>query len=990
MKKFLLIAVAAFGMLMTACSKDEVAQPVVGGEESVVTFTVEAPVMATRAHGDGYSATELNWAVYDRNADEGSEPLFTDSKNFDQDQLTTTVKIPFVNGMTYDVLFWAEAPGTESPYAVDWAAKTVGYADATKLVSNSEDYDAFYYFLTGDELPEITGPVTKTVELKRPFAQLNIKTNDADKAEQSDVVVKNVQVVVKNGYTAFDFVYGNGINQGAVTFGSFAKLGDTTLATNYLFTGGEKSLVDVEFSYTDENEKVSDEGRTMEFAAVPVQRNYRTNIVGSLLTSEGNFNIVTLPGFDGTETFDAPSEWDGVSTETPAADANGVIRINSAEEFVGLMEVTGNSIFIGKTILLELDIDLKGNAIKGIGGDSNFAGVFDGQGHTVSNFTLDATHRSYYAGLFNQVSHGGTIKNLTVKNATIKGKSMVGAVASSLDSNATVENCKAIGCTLIGVKKVGSVVGYSAGSTVKGNYAENCTIVFSEKEAGEVLGYENTGSTVEGNTFENIVFMPSAAALAKEMTPDANGVINISRDYTISGDWTSLKYSGEITINGNGHTLKGLNKPLLVGNAAAKLTINDLTIANSEIGVAANENGLGTGAFLCFIDAYGSAAFNNCHLVASTVTGNERAGGLLGYTSGENLSIKNCTVVDCEIKAVGGAAGLVCHTDALTEVKDSSVENITVEATEDRTGKAALAGAVIGTVNGNTIFNNVTAIGNTVKNYGAVGYSEMIGRINGKLTIDGQTCVAPGVTMNADGSVYTVSTGAGFKYLATVVLADGSKNITAELANDIDLAGIEWPAVKTSAAFVLDGKDHAIKNLTTSAVEDHGFYSTALFTSTRKATTIKNLVVENAAITGKGGDNSHGAFLVACNYADLTISGVTVKNSRISNCDRTGGLVTYLYFKTANVENCVVEGCTINSIGTAGAVLGMNNGHNFTMKGCNVVNTTVSSSEGNIKAGIFIGTWQNAGTLTSENNTHSGSKAINAGVETNNEIGRHA
>ena len=737
------MAVAAMGLLFTACSKDEVAQPV-GGEESVVTFTVEAPVMATRAHGDGYSATELNWAVYDRNADEGSEPLFTDSKNFDQDQLTTTVKIPFVNGMTYDILFWAESPA--SPYEVDWDAKTVGYKDANALVSNSMNYDAFYYFLTGDELPEITGPVTKTVELKRPFAQLNIKTNDATEAAQSDVVVKNVKVVVKNGYSSFDLAAGEGDTKGEVAFGFAPKQGDETLAVNYLFTGGEKSLVDVVFSYTDEYDKVSAEGRTMEFASVPVQRNYRTNIVGSLLTSEGNFNIETLPGFGGTETFDAPSEWDGVSTETPAADANGVIRINSAEEFVGLMEVTGNSIFIGKTIRLELDIDLKGNEIKGIGGDSNFAGggdsnfagVFDGQGHTVSNFTLDATHRSYYAGLFNQVSHGGTIKNLTVKNATIKGKSMVGAVASSLDS-ATVENCKAIGCTLIGVKKVGSVVGYSAGSTstVKGNYAENCTIVFSEKEAGEVLGYENTDSTVEDNTFKNIVFMPSAAALAKEMTPDADGVITLTRDYTVTGDWTSLALSGTVTIEGNKHTIKGLNQPLVAGTSGINITVNDLTITESEIGVAAKEGGLGTAAFISYIDYSGKASFNNCHLLNSKVTGNERAGGLLGYTSGENLSIKNCTVVNCEIKAVGGAAGLVCHTDALTEVNASSVENITVEATEVRTGKAALAGAVIGTVNNDTTLTNVTASGNTVTNHGAVGYSDMVGRVvSGTLTIN--------------------------------------------------------------------------------------------------------------------------------------------------------------------------------------------------------------------------------------------------------------
>ena len=120
----------------------------------------------------------------------------------------------------------------------------------------------------------------------------------------------------------------------------------------------------------------------------------------------------------------------------------------------------------------------------------------------------------------------------------------------------------------------------------------------------------------------------------------------------------------------------------------------------------------------------------------------------------------------------------------------------------------------------------------------------------------------------------------------------------------------------------------------------------------------------------------------------MNISGVTVKGSTISNCDRTGGLVTYLYFAAAKVENCVVEGCTINSIGTAGAILGYNNGNNFEMTNCKLVNTTISSSEGNNKAGLFIGTWAKSATLTKSGNTHTGSKAINAGVETNNEIGR--
>ena len=296
MKKFLLIAVAAFGMLMTACSKDEVAQPV--AEKSTVTFSVATPELSTRAHGDGLSATALAYAVYNR-ADKAL--LFKGTATMSA--LTATVKIPFVNGMTYDVLFWAAAP--ESPYTVDWTAKTVGYTDAAALDSNSEKYDAFYYFLTGDELPKITGPVTKTVELKRPFAQLNIKTNDAKEAKQSGVEVKNVKVVVKNGYSSFDLAAGAGKDKNDVTFDFAAKQenanteGVQLLAVNYLFTGGEKSLVDVEFTYTDVNGKVAATGEVMEFAAVPVQRNYRTNIVGSLLTSEGNFNIVTLPGFDG-------------------------------------------------------------------------------------------------------------------------------------------------------------------------------------------------------------------------------------------------------------------------------------------------------------------------------------------------------------------------------------------------------------------------------------------------------------------------------------------------------------------------------------------------------------------------------------------------------------------------------------------------------------------------------------------------------------------
>ena len=296
MKKFLLIAVAAFGMLMTACSKDEVAQPI-GGEESVVTFTVEAPVMATRAHGDGLTATQLFWAVYDKN----DHLLFQSSEVTVMSGKEATVEIPFVNGMAYNILFWAEA--VQSPYSVDWANLEVGYTNAAALVSNSEKYDAFYCYFT--ELGEVTGPVNEDVELKRPFAQLNIITNDHANAEKSGLNVDKVSVAISEGCDKFNLANGVGIKADAntvITFDEATKLADDHLAVNYLFTGGEKSLVNVTFAYTDGDlTKGGNASGSMEFASVPVQRNYRTNIVGSLLTSEGSFDIIIDKEFEGEE-----------------------------------------------------------------------------------------------------------------------------------------------------------------------------------------------------------------------------------------------------------------------------------------------------------------------------------------------------------------------------------------------------------------------------------------------------------------------------------------------------------------------------------------------------------------------------------------------------------------------------------------------------------------------------------------------------------------
>ena len=766
MKKNLFMSMLAMaGMLFaTSCSQDELLNEPTTGDYVNAKFTIgTSDGIATRATiGNGTKADKVACAVYDKNGTE-LEKLY---KVVDVTDKKATYEIRLAKGQSYRVAFFAYN-STADAYDVT-KLNNITIKDSQN--SNIENRDAFTAYRDVDAT---VNAIEENVTLYRPFAQLNLGVDNTEwtDAVNAGVTVSKSKIIVTNVYNQFS-AYDNAVVATAepvtmtfemntipteeleVDVDRDGTIADTEkfkyLALNYLLVGDagtEKSLTDVEFVW--ENADASKTNNpTTHFKNIPVQRNYRTNIIGKLLTNPATFNIVIDERFNDNTNFDSPendyivSVWDGVSTTTPEADADGVYRISSAEELVGLMNVTGNSIFSGKTIELQCNIDLANNTVKGIGSGSgsNFAGVFDGKGFSISNFTIDATDRDYYAGLFNQVSHGGTIKNLTVKNAKIKGNSMVGAVASSVDSNAAVENCKAINCTLSAVKKVGSVVGYSAGSTVKDCYAENCVIEYSEKEASEILGYENTGSTVSGNTFNNITFKASAAALANELTP-VSGVITLTRDYTVSGDWNSLSYSGDITINGNGHTISGLNKPFLAGNAASKLTVNNLTIADSNIGIAAVENGLGTGAFICFMDANTSVAFDDCHLVSSTVTGNERAGGLIAYSSANtSVSIKDCSVEDCTITAVGGAAGLIAYTQTVTEITNSKViGNTTIEATEDRTPKGtAVAGAIVGTVYANTTLTGVT-VDNTVvvKNTGATAHSDMVGRVvSGTLTVN--------------------------------------------------------------------------------------------------------------------------------------------------------------------------------------------------------------------------------------------------------------
>ena len=261
------------------------------GENAQVTFSVGTPEIATRAYSDGQTATVLQYAVYDAAGNELTDLTVTDAEIHG----STTVNLQLTTGNTYSVIFWAAAEN--APYTVDFGAKTMT-VDYSNAVSNDETRDAFYKYHTFT----VTGTQTETIELKRPFAQLNIGTADYAASTSAGYTPTKSAVTVKNIYSTLNLATGavDGSDEATFNFADIKKdetfpvAGYEYMAMNYLLVPTDKEVVDIEFTYTDAN----NDAKTRTVGSVPVQRNYRTNIYGNLLTSNVDINVEIKPEYN--------------------------------------------------------------------------------------------------------------------------------------------------------------------------------------------------------------------------------------------------------------------------------------------------------------------------------------------------------------------------------------------------------------------------------------------------------------------------------------------------------------------------------------------------------------------------------------------------------------------------------------------------------------------------------------------------------------------
>lgn len=326
---------------VSSCSEDEY-----GNDVENVSFSLSLPSESTRTMGEGLNADLLHYYVY-RKEGEALRYLEEKSGTVDIVGFKADLSLSLVKGWNYKIVFWADHAGNSFyNYDAETHVMNINYEGA---VGQDDSRDAFY---TVEDI-SLSGPLQRNLTLTRPFAQINVGTDDVAAAKEKGITVTQTGMTVKGVYNKLNLVTsevdGKQVN---VEFGMgdipdsgesfpFAGGGDAGseatsqsydyLAMNYVLTAKGRCTIDV--SVTTDNANV----KQIDVTQVPVERNWRTNIYGSLLTG-GNPGTEIIP--------------------------DNLIEISTAEELKSHM-AAGDSIILKNDLEIILNGDDESIAVSG-------------------------------------------------------------------------------------------------------------------------------------------------------------------------------------------------------------------------------------------------------------------------------------------------------------------------------------------------------------------------------------------------------------------------------------------------------------------------------------------------------------------------------------------------------------------------------------------------------------------------------------------------
>lgn len=251
------------------------------------------------------------------------------------------------------------------------------------------------------------------------------------------------------------------------------------------------------------------------------------------------------------------------NTEVMQPEANVTYLYNASDLRLFEKSVNGGNTYAGKTVKLMNDVDLAGIEWNPVGqtGATQFQGIFDGQGKTISNMTVNNPSESEHvsSGFFGWLENtsGVVVKDVKFDKANVTGSHYVGVVAGYLSG--TITGCEVNGSTVNGVNmnseangdKVGGIVGYINAGTVSNNTVTNCSVI-GNRDIGGIVGAITAETTFTSNavsdtkiTYETEKSYGSAGAIVSGrlgVVPDST---NTSSNVTVI-KWAPVSTAGQL------------------------------------------------------------------------------------------------------------------------------------------------------------------------------------------------------------------------------------------------------------------------------------------------------------------------------------------------------------------------------------------------------------------------------------------------------------
>ena len=306
MKKFLLYASAVSAMMLAGSCQKEVLSPVSEGEASV-KFSIALPDgLQTKAMSKAESTDIVYYEIWNSN---WSRQLYPVEEAGVQSAYASaevkgckaTIDLKLISDQTYNFIFWAQNEGCGAYDVTELKNVGVNY-DVIGAEGNQDKFDAFYAVKT----IKVEGPVNETITLYRPFAQLNFGADEMT-TTFGNIEVTDTEIEVSGLATVFNTLTGSGEQAvtSPVTFKANGIATDEILSTggksytwvtmDYMLMMEKQALVNVEASF---GVKDMDLPVTHSLTNVPLKKNYRTNVVGDLFTTDAKLQIVVDPDFN--------------------------------------------------------------------------------------------------------------------------------------------------------------------------------------------------------------------------------------------------------------------------------------------------------------------------------------------------------------------------------------------------------------------------------------------------------------------------------------------------------------------------------------------------------------------------------------------------------------------------------------------------------------------------------------------------------------------